>query len=84
MRLLTRLTRCSTSSPSRSDILGPRSGKGAAPPTKERTVSEYARMAFEYRIAARVIAESCESCEQREFDYLLHDTFVCESCAVAA
>jgi hypothetical protein len=37
-----------------------------------------------FRIAARVIAQSCESCEQREFDYLLHDTFVCESCAVAA
>jgi hypothetical protein len=47
-------------------------------------MSEYSRMAFEYRIAARVIAESCESCEQREFDYYLHDTFVCESCAVEA
>jgi hypothetical protein len=47
-------------------------------------MSEYSRMAFEYRIAARVIAESCESCEQREFDFYLHDAFVCESCAVAA
>jgi hypothetical protein len=34
-----------------------------------------------YRLAARIIAESCESCEQREFDYYLHDTFVCETCA---
>ena len=47
-------------------------------------MSKYARMAHEYRIAARVIAESCESCWQREFDYLLHDTFVCESCAAVA
>ena len=36
------------------------------------------------RIAARVIAESCESCLQREFDFLIHDTFVCESCKEAA
>ena len=34
-----------------------------------------------FRIAARIIAESCESCLQREFDYYLHDTFVCEPCA---
>jgi hypothetical protein len=47
-------------------------------------MSEYGRMAFEYRIAARVIAESCESCERREFDYLLHEAFVCESCAAVA
>ena len=47
-------------------------------------MSEYSRMAHEYRIAARVIAESCESCERREFDYLMHDTFVCESCAAVA
>lgn len=33
-----------------------------------------------FRIAARVIAQSCESCEQREFDFIVHDTFVCESC----
>ena len=45
-------------------------------------MSEYARMAHEYRIAARVIAESCESCERREFDFMIHDTFVCETCAV--
>ena len=38
---------------------------------------------FRYRIAARVIAQSCESCEQREFDFLIHDTFVCESCKEA-
>ena len=47
-------------------------------------MSEYSRMAHDYRIAARVIAESCESCLQREFDYLIHDTFVCESCKEAA
>ena len=53
-------------------------------------MSDYSRIAHEYRIAARVIAESCESCERREFDFLLHDpwertdTFVCESCAAVA
>ena len=47
-------------------------------------MSEYSRMAHEYRIAARVIAESCESCLQREFDFLIQDTFVCESCKEAA
>ena len=47
-------------------------------------MSEYSRMAHEYRIAARVIAESCESCLQREFDFFIHDTFVCESCKEAA
>ena len=47
-------------------------------------MSEYSRMAHEFRIAARVIAESCESCLQREFDFLIHDTFVCESCKEAA
>ena len=47
-------------------------------------MSEYSRKAQEFRIAARVIAESCESCLQREFDYLIHDTFVCESCKEAA
>ena len=45
-------------------------------------MSEYSRMAHEYRIAARVIGESCESCLRREFDFLIHDTFVCETCAV--
>jgi hypothetical protein len=35
-------------------------------------------------IAAKVVAESCESCERREFDFYLHDTFVCESCAAVA
>jgi hypothetical protein len=44
-------------------------------------MSEYRRNAMQYRIAARIIAESCESCLQREFDYYLHDTFVCETCA---
>ena len=37
-----------------------------------------------FRIAARVIAQSCESCLQREFDFYLYDTFVCESCAAVA
>jgi ribosomal protein L37AE/L43A len=43
-------------------------------------MSEYSRRALEYRIAARVIAESCESCERREFDHIVEDAFVCESC----
>jgi hypothetical protein len=30
------------------------------------------------------MAQSCESCEKREFDFYLHDTFVCESCAAVA
>ena len=47
-------------------------------------MSEYSRRALEFRIIARIIGESCESCLQREFDYLLHDTFVCESCAAVA
>jgi hypothetical protein len=37
-----------------------------------------------FRIAARVIGQSCESCQQREFDFYLHDAFVCESCAAVA
>jgi hypothetical protein len=47
-------------------------------------MSEYSRKGFDFHIAARVMAQSCESCERREFDYYLHDTFVCETCAVAA
>lgn len=43
-------------------------------------MSEYHRRALEFRLAARIIAESCESCLQREFDYLIHNTFVCETC----
>ena len=60
------------------------------PPLRGTDMSDYSRIAHEYRIAARVIAESCESCERREFDFLLHDpwertdTFVCESCAAVA
>jgi hypothetical protein len=55
------------------------------PQVKGRTMnaSEY-RDAMEGRVAARVIAESCESCLQREFDFYLHDAFVCESCAAVA
>ena len=44
-------------------------------------MSDYHRRAVEFRLAARIIAESCESCLQREFDFIQHDTFVCESCA---
>jgi hypothetical protein len=47
-------------------------------------MSEYSRRAFEFRIAARILSESCESCERREFDFFIHDTFVCESCAGVA
>jgi hypothetical protein len=47
--------------------------------SEERT--NYVR---EFRLAARILAESCESCLQREFDFYLHDTFVCESCAAVA
>ena len=43
-------------------------------------MSEYSRRALEYRLAARIIGESCESCMQREFDYFVEDTFVCETC----
>lgn len=43
-------------------------------------MSEYSRMAHEFRLAARIIAESCESCLRREFDFIQGDTFVCESC----
>jgi ribosomal protein L37AE/L43A len=43
-------------------------------------MSEYHKRAMQDRVAARIIAESCESCERREFDYIVHDTFVCESC----
>lgn len=39
------------------------------------------RKRMEFRLAARIIAESCESCLQREFDFIQHDTFVCETCA---
>ena len=47
--------------------------------SKERT-----KYVWEFRLAARILAESCESCLQREFDFYLHDTFVCESCAAVA
>jgi hypothetical protein len=46
-------------------------------------MSEHAER-LRYRIAARVMAQSCESCLQREFDFYLHETFVCESCAAVA
>jgi hypothetical protein len=35
-----------------------------------------------FAVAAQLLAISCESCEKREFDFYLHDTFVCESCAL--
>ena len=44
-------------------------------------MSDYHRRALEYRLAARIIGESCESCHQREFDYIIHSTFVCDTCA---
>jgi hypothetical protein len=44
-------------------------------------MSEYHRAAMQQRLAARIIAESCESCLQREFDFIIHDAFVCETCA---
>ena len=43
-----------------------------------------ARYVYQFRLAARILSQSCESCERREFDFLLHDTFVCESCKEAA
>jgi hypothetical protein len=46
-------------------------------------MSEHAER-LRYRIAARVMAQSCESCLQREFDFYVHETFVCESCAAVA
>jgi hypothetical protein len=44
-------------------------------------MSEYHKRGMRDRVAARIISESCESCEQREFDYLIEDAFVCETCA---
>ena len=43
-----------------------------------------ARYVRQFRLAARILAESCESCLQREFDFIIHDAFVCESCAAVA
>jgi ribosomal protein L37AE/L43A len=43
-------------------------------------MSEYHKRAMQDRVAARIISESCESCERREFDHIVHNTFVCESC----
>jgi len=43
-----------------------------------------ARYVHQFRLAARILAESCESCLQREFDFIVHDCFVCESCAAVA
>ena len=59
-------------------------GKGAAPKQLGGNMSEYSRRALEFRLAARIISESCESCLQREFDFIVHDAFVCESCAAVA
>jgi hypothetical protein len=44
-------------------------------------MSDYYRNAMQQRLAARVISESCESCLQREFDFIIEDAFVCETCA---
>ena len=44
---------------------------------------EKARYILQFQLAARILAESCESCLQREFDYVCdYGTFICESCAV--
>jgi hypothetical protein len=40
-----------------------------------------ARYVWRFELAARIIAESCESCLQREFDFIIEDAFVCETCA---
>jgi hypothetical protein len=40
------------------------------------------RERLRFAIAARIMDQSCESCEKREFDFLVHDTFVCESCSI--
>jgi len=47
-------------------------------------MSEYHRNAMQQRLAARILSESCESCLQREFDFIVHDCLVCESCAAVA
>jgi hypothetical protein len=60
--------------------LGPRSGKGAAPTNQGQDMSEH-RKRLEFRLAARIMNESCESCMQREFDFIIEDAFVCETCA---
>ena len=44
-------------------------------------------MSDEYRnfvMAALCISVSCESCCQREFDFVIHGTLICESCAAVA
>jgi hypothetical protein len=35
-----------------------------------------------FAIAAQIMDQSCESCEKREFDFCIYDTFVCESCSI--
>jgi hypothetical protein len=35
---------------------------------------------FRSRIEARITRESCESCGQRAWEYIVHDTFVCGPC----
>ena len=40
------------------------------------------RQRVHFVIAAQLMDRSCESCERREFDYLVHDTFVCENCTL--
>jgi hypothetical protein len=44
-------------------------------------MSEYHDNAMQFQLAARIIGESCESCLQREFDYIIEDAFVCQTCA---
>ena len=57
-------------------------GRGSPAPTNQgEDMSEYHDRAMQYRLEARIISESCESCMQREFDFIIEDAFVCESCA---
>jgi hypothetical protein len=44
-------------------------------------MSEYSRRDLELRLTTRIMQQSCESCLQREFDYIIEDALVCETCA---
>jgi ribosomal protein L37AE/L43A len=40
------------------------------------------RQRVQFVIAAQLMDKSCECCKQREFDFLAHDLFICEGCAI--
>jgi len=43
-----------------------------------------ARYVYQSRLAARILSESCESCLQRQFEYVcVWGTFVCTECVKA-